>query len=137
MASKRSRKVKKRQKALQRRQQPTSTQHSVTQIPLEYADQLAMTTTGEIMQLIRLHYEVLDGEQRIRNSKAIVACLPRLVNRVQRLDPPRVGSDESPSAPRGGLGSPASAIGATGSAQADAPVPRPGWRSDHPVTTRG
>jgi len=30
----------------------------LTQIPPENASQVAMTTTGEIMQLIRLHYEV-------------------------------------------------------------------------------
>src|ERR687896_477542 len=64
MASKRSRKVQKRQKALQRRRQrqPTNTRRPLTQIPPEHADQLAMTTTGEIMQPIRLHYAVQDGE---------------------------------------------------------------------------
>jgi len=82
MASKRSRKVKKRQKALQsrRRQQPASTQRPLTQIPPEHADQLAMTTTGEIMQPIRLHYEVLDGEQ-LRATFAKLRCLD--------YDPPR------------------------------------------------
>jgi hypothetical protein len=37
--------------------------------------------------------------------------------------PPRVGSDASPSAPRGSLGALASAVGVTGSDRADAPVP--------------
>jgi hypothetical protein len=76
MASKRSRKVKKRQKALQRRrqQQPTSKRRLLTQIPPEHADQLAMTTTGEIMQPIRLHYEVLDGEQ-LRATFSTLRCL--------------------------------------------------------------
>ena len=76
MASKRSNKAKKRQKALQRRrlQQPTSTRRPVTQIPPESADQLAMTTTGEIMQPIRLHYEVLDSEQ-LRAVFAKLRCL--------------------------------------------------------------
>jgi len=75
--------------------------------------------------------------ERIRNSKAIFRVSPGLVNRVHRLDSPRVDADAPPSAPRGGRGSPASAIGATGSAQADAPVPRPGWRPDHPVIPTG
>jgi tetratricopeptide (TPR) repeat protein len=76
MSSKRSRKVKKRQKALQRRRQhqPTSSRRSLTEIPPEYVDQLAMTTTGEIMQLMRLHYEVLDGEQ-LRSAFAKLRCL--------------------------------------------------------------
>ena len=76
MSSKRSRKVKKRQKALQRRRQPqpTSTRRPLTQIPPEHADQLAMTTTGEIMQPIRLHYEVLDGDQ-LRATFATLRCL--------------------------------------------------------------
>jgi tetratricopeptide (TPR) repeat protein len=76
MSSKRSKKVKKRQKALQRRRQhqPTSSRHPVTQIPPEYADQLAMTTTGEIMQPIRLHYEVLDGEH-LRTTFAKLSCI--------------------------------------------------------------
>ena len=76
MASKRSRKVQKRQKALQsrRRQQPPSTRRPLTQIPPEHADQLAMTTTGEIMQPIRLHYEVLDGDQ-LRATFARLRCL--------------------------------------------------------------
>ena len=66
MASKRRKKVKKRQKALQRRrrqQHPTRTPRPVPQMPPEHADHFAMTTTGEIMQPIRLHYEVLDGNQ--------------------------------------------------------------------------
>ena len=76
MASKRSRKVKKRQKTLQRRrqQQATSKRRLLTQIPPESADQLAMTTTGEIMQPIRLHYEVLDGEQ-LRATFSTLRCL--------------------------------------------------------------
>jgi tetratricopeptide (TPR) repeat protein len=76
MASKRSRKVKKRQKTLQRRrqQQATSKRRLLTQIPPERADQLAMTTTGEIMQPIRLHYEVLDGEQ-LRATFSTLRCL--------------------------------------------------------------
>jgi predicted HD phosphohydrolase len=76
MPSKRSRKVKKRQKALQRRrqQQPTSKRRLLTQIPPESADQLAMTTTGEIMQPIRLHYEVQDGEQ-LRATFSTLRCL--------------------------------------------------------------
>src|SRR5437879_9868522 len=75
MASKRSKKVKKRLKALQRRrQQHPSTRRPVTQIPPESVDQVAMTTTGEILQLIRLHYEVGDGEQ----LRAVFAPLRRL-----------------------------------------------------------
>lgn len=76
MSSKRSRKVQKRKKALQRRrqQQPISSRRPLTEIPPEYADQLAMTTTGEIMQLMRLHYEVLDGEQ-LRAAFAKLRCL--------------------------------------------------------------
>ena len=54
MPSKRSKKVKKRQKALQRwRQRSATTRRPLTQIPPENANQVAMTTTGEIMQLIR------------------------------------------------------------------------------------
>src|ERR671936_864208 len=57
-------KAQKRQQALQRRrQQHLSTRRPLSQIPPESADQVAMTTTGEIMQLIRLHYEVVDAEQ--------------------------------------------------------------------------
>jgi hypothetical protein len=77
MASKRSRKVKKRQKALQPRrcqQQPTNTQHPLPQIPPEHADHFAMTTTGEIMQPIRLHYEVQDGKQ-LRATFSTLRCL--------------------------------------------------------------
>src|SRR5262245_22414605 len=48
-------KAQKRQQALQRRRQHhLSTRRPVTQIPPESADQIAMTTTGEILQLIRL-----------------------------------------------------------------------------------
>ena len=77
MSSKRSRKVKKRQKALQprrRQQQPTSTQRPLPQIPPEHADHFAMTTTGEIMQPIRLHYEVLDSKQ-LRATFSTLRCL--------------------------------------------------------------
>jgi hypothetical protein len=75
MSSKCSKKVKKRQQALQRRRQQASSQRrSVTQIPPEYADQLAMTTTGDIMQPIRLHYEVLNGEQ-LRATFAKLRCI--------------------------------------------------------------
>ena len=75
MASKRSKKVKKRLKALQRRrQQHPSTRRPVTQIPPESANQVAMTTTGEILQLIRLHYEVGDVEQ-LRAIFASLRCL--------------------------------------------------------------
>jgi hypothetical protein len=75
MASKRNRKVKKRQKTLQRRQQQLSNKRRpVTQIPSESAEQVAMTTTGEIMQPIRLHYEVLDGEA-LRATFAQLRCM--------------------------------------------------------------
>lgn len=75
MASKRSKKVKKRLKALQRRrQQHPSTRRPVTQIPPENADQVAMTTTGEIMQLIRLHYEVEDVD-KLQAIFASLRCL--------------------------------------------------------------
>jgi len=75
MASKRSKKVKKRLKALQRRrQQYPSTRRPVTQIPPENADQVAMTTTGEIMQLIRLHYEGEDVD-KLRAIFASLRCL--------------------------------------------------------------
>ena len=51
-------KAQKRQQALQRRrQQHVSTRRPVTQVPPESADQVAVTTTGEILQLIRLHYD--------------------------------------------------------------------------------
>src|SRR3989442_12423553 len=75
MASKRSKKVKKRQKALQRwRQRSATTRRPVTQIPPESADQVAMTTTGELLQLIRLHYVVEDSEQ-LRALFASLRCL--------------------------------------------------------------
>ena len=75
MASKRSKKVKKRRKALQRwRQRSASTRRPLTQIPPEHADQVAMTTTGEIMQLIRLHYEVEDVDT-LRAIFASLRCL--------------------------------------------------------------
>ena len=75
MASKRSRKVKKRQKALQRwRQRSATTRRPLTQIPSENANQVAMTTTGEIMQLIRLHYEVEEVDQ-LRAIFASLRCL--------------------------------------------------------------
>src|SRR6266702_4995891 len=65
----------KRQQALQRRrQQHASTRRPVTQIPPESADQVAMTTTGEILQLIRLHYEVGDVEQ-LRAIFASLRCM--------------------------------------------------------------
>ena len=68
-------KAQKRQQALQRRrQQHLSTRRPVTQIPPESVAQVAMTTTGEIMQLIRLHYEVLDVEQ-LRAIFASLRCL--------------------------------------------------------------
>ena len=58
MASKRSKKVRNRRKALQRwRQRAATTRRPLSQIPPENADQVAMTTTGELLQLIRLHYE--------------------------------------------------------------------------------
>jgi hypothetical protein len=75
MASKRRKKAKKRLKALQRRrQQHLSTRRPVTQIPPESANQVAMTTTGEILQLIRLHYEVGDVEH-LRAIFASLRCL--------------------------------------------------------------
>ena len=68
-------KAQKRQQALQRRQQQHATaRRPFTQIPPESANQVAMTTTGEIMQLIRLHYEVLDVE-RLRTLFASLRCL--------------------------------------------------------------
>src|SRR5919197_4334750 len=55
-------KAQKRQQALQRRrQQHATTRRPLTQIPPESANQVAMTTTGELMQLIRLHYAVKDS----------------------------------------------------------------------------
>src|SRR5215510_10507894 len=75
MASKRSKKGKKRRKALQRWwQRSATTRRPVTQIPPESADQVAMTTTGELLQLIRLHYEVLDVE-RLHTLFASLRCL--------------------------------------------------------------
>jgi tetratricopeptide (TPR) repeat protein len=75
MASKRSRKVQKRRKALQRwRQRAATTRRPLAQIPPENADQVAMTTTGELMQLIRLHYDVSDVEQ-LRARFASLRCL--------------------------------------------------------------
>jgi len=67
-------KVQKRQKVPQRRRQQTSIRRPLSQIPPESADQVAMTTTGEIMQLIRLHYEVLDVEH-LRAIFASLRCL--------------------------------------------------------------
>jgi len=46
----------------------------LTQIPPENASQVAMTTTGEIMQLIRLHYEVEEVDQ-LRAIFASLRCL--------------------------------------------------------------
>src|SRR5215510_13571663 len=68
-------KAQKRQQALQRRrQQHLSTPRPLTQIPPESADQVAMTTTGEIMQLIRLHYAVEDSG-KLRARFASLHCL--------------------------------------------------------------
>src|SRR5499433_353367 len=68
-------KAQKRQQALQRRrQQHLSTPRPLTQIPPESADQVAMTTTGEILQLIRLHYEVEDSD-KLRALFASLRCL--------------------------------------------------------------
>jgi hypothetical protein len=68
-------KAQKRQQALQqRRQQHASTRRPVTQIPPESADQVAMTTTGELLQLIRLHYEVEESE-KLRAIFASLRCL--------------------------------------------------------------
>jgi tetratricopeptide (TPR) repeat protein len=68
-------KAQKRQQALQRRrQQHPTTRRPVTQIPPENADQVAMTTTGEIVQLIRLHYAVEDSET-LRALFASLRCL--------------------------------------------------------------
>src|SRR5215510_7948149 len=75
MASKRSKKGKKRRKALQRwRQRAATTRRPLSQIPPESADQVAMTTTGELLQLIRLHYAVEDVEQ-LRTIFASLRCL--------------------------------------------------------------
>src|SRR5262245_21897560 len=87
MASKRSRKVKKRQKALQRwRQRSATTRRPLTQIPPENANQVAMTTTGEIMQLIRLHYEV----EEVDELRAIFASLRCLEYDASQLRPSRI-----------------------------------------------
>src|SRR5712692_9014493 len=74
MASQRSQKVKKRLQALQRRRQQTSTRRPLSQIPPESADQVAMTMTGEILQLIRLHYEVEEID-KLRALFASLRCL--------------------------------------------------------------
>src|SRR4029453_16224986 len=68
-------KAQKRQQALQRRQQQhATTRRPLTQIPPESANQVAMTTTGEIMQLIRLHYAVEDSD-KLRALFASLRCL--------------------------------------------------------------
>jgi hypothetical protein len=68
-------KAQKRQQALQRRRQHhLRTHRPVTQILPESADQIALTTTGEILQLIRLHYEVGNVEQ-LRAIFASLRCL--------------------------------------------------------------
>src|SRR5712691_483901 len=64
-------KAQKRQQVLQRRRQQTSTRRPLSQIPPESANQVAMTTTGEILQLIRRHYAVED----IDNLRALFASL--------------------------------------------------------------
>src|SRR4030095_8141849 len=75
MAAKRSKKGKKRQKTLQRwYQRAARTRRSMTHIPPESADQVAMTTTGELMQPIRLHYEVEDFDT-LRAALASVRCI--------------------------------------------------------------
>src|SRR3989454_4072504 len=68
-------KAQKRQQALQRRrQQHLSTRRPVTQIPPESADQVAITTTGDILQLIRLHYAVEESDT-LRALFASLRCL--------------------------------------------------------------
>jgi tetratricopeptide (TPR) repeat protein len=68
-------KAQKRQQALQqRRQQHFSTRRPLSQIPPESADQVAMTTTGELLQLIRLHYAVEDSD-KLRALFASLRCL--------------------------------------------------------------
>jgi tetratricopeptide (TPR) repeat protein len=68
-------KAQKRQQALQRRRQRSATtRRPLSQILPENADQVAMTTTGELMQLIRLHYAVEDVEQ-LRTIFASLRCL--------------------------------------------------------------
>src|SRR5215467_14154851 len=75
MASKRSKKVRNRRKALQRwRQRAATTRRPLTQISPESADQVAMTTTGELLQLIRLHYAVEDSD-KLRSLFASLRCL--------------------------------------------------------------
>ena len=68
-------KAQKRQQALQRRrQQHLSTPRPLTQLPPESADHIAITMTGEILQLIRLHYAVEDSE-KLRAIFASLRCL--------------------------------------------------------------
>src|SRR2546427_9485500 len=67
-------KAQKRQKVPQRRRQQTSIRRPLSQLPPESATQVAMTTTGEIMQLIRLHYEVEDSE-KLRALFASLRCI--------------------------------------------------------------
>ncbi len=67
-------KAQKRQQVLQRRRQQTRTRRPLSQIPPESANQVAMTTTGEILQLIRLHYEVEDID-KLRAIFASLRCL--------------------------------------------------------------
>src|SRR5215813_7739320 len=70
-----AKKVKKRRKALQRwRQRAATTRRPLSQIPPESADQVAMTTTGELLQLSRLHYEVEDND-KLRALFASWRCL--------------------------------------------------------------
>src|SRR5215471_347142 len=72
--SKRNQAQKRQQALQQRRQQHATTRRPFTQIPPESANQVAMTTTGEIMQLIRLHYEVEDSD-KLRALFASLRCL--------------------------------------------------------------
>ncbi len=67
-------KAQKRQQVLQRRRQQMRTRRPLSQIPPESANQVAMTTTGEILQLIRLHYEVEDID-KLRAIFASLRCL--------------------------------------------------------------
>src|SRR5439155_8670844 len=68
-------KAQKRQQALQRRrQQHTSTRRPLSQIPAESANHVAMTTTGELLQLIRLHYAVEESDT-LRALFASLRCL--------------------------------------------------------------
>src|SRR5215813_9100631 len=65
-------KAQKRQQALQRRrQQHATTRRPAPQSPPESTDHVAITMTGEILQLIRLHYAVED----IDTLRAIFASL--------------------------------------------------------------